>query len=204
MDVNRKIMYHFHKNTKYNDIWVENNKIKIDENFKSDFIECLKKYSTAVNLDNNTRETFSATIDRYLSQDLDKSVYISMLKDASLIIKQINMLKREAILEHVREKYYPDLPSRSHSIWLCDKFQTWYWKDLLSDNNNKLTLLKLQVTGKMFQSSEAFLPKNESTYEQNIEEAHQYWNPKIETLEQEYKIEYLFQGRVKVLKKVID
>ena len=29
MDVNRKIMYHFHKNVKYNEIWSEGNKIKI-------------------------------------------------------------------------------------------------------------------------------------------------------------------------------
>ena len=202
MDVNRKIMYHFHKTEKFNDIWQERKKIKIDNNFNGDFIHNLKNYSTGVNLDDNTRETFSITIDRYLKKDLDKETYMSMLKDASIIIKQMNILKREALLEQIREKYYPDLPSRKHSIWLCDKLQTSYWEDLLSDDNNKLILLKLQVTGKMFKSSEAFLPKDESTFEQNIEEAHRYWNPKFETFDQEYKAEYLFQGRVKVLKKI--
>ena len=91
MDVNRKIMYHFHKNVKYNEIWSEGNKIKIDDNFKGDFIESLKKYSTAVTLDDNTQESFNHTIDRYISYGLSKEAYIDLLKEASNIIYKIQL-----------------------------------------------------------------------------------------------------------------
>lgn len=202
MQVVEKEMYHFHKKNKFDKIWKPKNEIIIDNSFNGDFLENIKKYTTAVMLDNNEKETFSYTIDRYLKANHDIEIYKEMLVNASNIIKQLNILKRELILEQIRQQYYPELPSRKHSIWLCDGKQVDYWNEILSEDNN-IMLFKVLITGNLFKSSEAFMPQDISTYGENIREAEQYWNPKFETEDQENRAEYLFQGKLKILKKVI-
>ena len=197
-----KEMYHFHNNKAYNELWVPNNEIIVDDNFKTFYLRILKNYSSAVNTTNGGKESFDRIIKNYLEKDQDKETYIKLLKEAESIIRGINICKRELALERIREDKYPNLPSRAHSIWLCDESGIHFWEDQLSNGGKiKLDLYKVSVTGTLFKSSDRFLPNDSSDYETNLEEAEKYWNPKFE-IEEDEKAEYLFQGKLKILKRV--
>nr|MBP3258848.1 DUF2441 domain-containing protein [Bacilli bacterium] len=203
MQVTDKEMYHFHNNSAYNDILVPNNEIIVDNSFNTFYVDILKTYTTAVNLKNGDKLSFDRLIDNYLERDVSKETLIKLLKEAARIIEDINICKRELALERVRETRYPDLPSRSHSIWLCDEFGLDFWKDALSGGNKiKLNLYKVSVTGNLFKSSDAFLPKNTSDYGTNLIEACEYWNPQLTAEDDRERIEYLFQGKLKILEKL--
>ena len=197
-----KEMYHFHNNKAYNELWVPNNEIIVDDNFKTFYLRILKNYSTAVNTTDGGKESFDRIIKYYLEKEQDKETLIKLLKEAENIIRGINICKRELALERVREAKYPNLPSRAHSIWLCNESGIKFWEDQLSNGGKiKLDLYKVSVTGTLFISSDKFLPNDDSDYETNLVEAEKYWNPKFETNEDE-KAEYLFQGKLKILKRV--
>lgn len=203
MQVKEKEMYHFHNNKVYNELWVPGNEIIVDDNFETSFLNILKFYSTAVNTTDGGTEAFNSVINGYLKEDQDKETLIKLLKEASHLLYGANLFKREMALEEVRKQKYPNLPSRKHSIWLCDNKGVEFWKDQISHNGEIPTdLYRVLVTGNLFKSSDSFLPNNYSGYETNLLEAEQYWNPVFENDEQEQKAEYLFQGKLKILEKV--
>lgn len=202
MQVKEKEMYHFHNNKVYNDLWVPNNEIIVDDTFETSYLNILKFFTTAVNTSNGNKEAFNNIIDFYLKEKQDEETYIQMLKDAQNILRGVNIFKREQALEQVRKEKYPNLPSRKHSIWLCDKNQLEFWEEALSNTDINLDLYKVLVTGNLFKSSDCFIPNNYSNYETNLVEAEQYWNPIFTNEEQERKAEYLFQGKLKILKKL--
>ena len=203
MKVKDKEMYHYHHVEMYQDIWKVGNELNVDDNFKTSFLNVLKYYSSAVNTESGKKNAFNRTIETYLKEDQDKEMYIQLLKEARRIISGANMFTREMALEVVRKEKYPDLPSRKHSIWLCDEKGLDFWKNqLTSEGHDKLDLYKVLVTGTLFKSSDSFLPDDYYTYENMLKCADMYWNPKFENQIQEEKAEYLFQGKVKILEKV--
>lgn len=204
MEVNDKKMYHFHNTRIYNDIWKPNNEIIIDDNFNTSFTGILEKYDTSVMTQSGDRSAFNNVINYYLEHEPDKETYIRILKEAKRIIYESNIFKRELALETVRKEKHPDLPSRKHVIWLCDEKQLDFWKEALSEYTPKkdLNLFEVSVTGNLFKTSDSFLPNNYSNYETNLQEAENYWDPVFKTEEDEKTAEYLFQGKVKILKKL--
>ena len=122
-----------------------------------------------------------------------------MLEESRNIIKNIDVFKRELALEQYREKYHQDLPSRLNSIWVADKSQLGFWKKELNDDS---ILFKISLTGKLFKSSDIFIPDNYLNMLESFEDAKNYWNPIFKTEEEEEKAEYLFQGKVKIIEKV--
>ena len=202
MKVENQEMYHFHNNECYNDLWVLDNEIIVDNNFKSNYLNILNCFTTAVNITTGGKEAFNHIINGYLKEEQDKELLIDMLKEASHIINCMNIFKREMALEEIRKQKYPQLPSRKHSIWLCDEKGIDFWKNQLSNGDDTLDLYKVLVTGNLFKSSDSFIPNNYSNYETNLSEAMQYWDPHFINEEQEQKAEYLFQGKLKILEKV--
>lgn len=201
MKVENKEMYHFHNNKIYNDLWVVNNEIIVDDNFESAYLNVLKYFHNSVPTKDGGTESFDIIIDNYLSQEQNKETLIDMLKEASHIIFGMKIFMRELALEEIRRQNYPNLPSRKHSIWLCDSNGIEFWKDQLSNHGQiPIDLYKVLVTGNLFQSSDEFLPNSFSNFETQLKEADNYW--KAENIKEEYKMEYLFQGKLKILEKV--
>ena len=203
MRVNNKEMYHLHHAHLYSDIWQVGNSFTVDDNFQAYYLNILKYFNSGVKFSDNEYIEFNKIIDYYLQIDQPKDVYIQMLKDASTLIRCANIFKREMTLEEVRKEYYPKLPSRKHSIWLCDEKSLEFWKkELIDEKHQVLELYKLSVSGNLFKSSDSFLPDNTHGYETNIKESHDYWNPLFKNEEEEKRAEYLFQGEVKILELV--
>ena len=196
-------LYHLHYNKIYRDTWKEGNELVINNSFESNYLKILKMYDTSVNLKDDTRVSFDLLINDMLKKEQTKEVYIDFLKKARHIIYLSNLFKREMALEQIREKYYPNLPSRKHSVWLCDENSLEFWYDQISKHGEyEIDLFKVLVTGKIFKSSDIYIPDSNVNYEENLKQAKQYWNPKNMTEEAEKKAEYIFQGKLKILSKI--
>lgn len=201
MEVKDKTMYHFHHNNLYKDIWVPGNEITVDDKFEALFCVILKKYNTGMRIGDRVI-SFDKVIKHYLEEEQDKETYIKLLKDSEYVIRGAKIFDRELALEIVRRLCYSDLPSRQHSIWLCDEKSKRHWEDTLGNNNSNLELFKLSVTGNMFKSSDAFLPDDCAPFGEMIDKARDYWNPKFQEDFHEAQAEYLFQGKVKILERI--
>lgn len=203
MQVTDHIMYHFHNNKFHNELWVPDSEIIVDDNFDTEFLKILRYFSTAVNLTEGGRKSFDHIIDNYLKVKQDEKMLIDMLKEARRIIYEMNIFKRELALEEIRAEKHPELPSRKHSIWLCNENGIDFWQTQISQKGEQPPqLFKVSVTGNLFKSSDSFIPDDDINFETSLAAAERYWNPNFETEEQEKKAEYLFQGRVKVLEKI--
>ena len=203
MQVTNKEMYHFHNNKAHNELWVPNSEIIVDDNFVSYYSDILKYFTTTVKIQDGNRAPFNRVIESYLKEEQDIKTLKELLEEAKNIIYGTNIFKRELALEEVRRLKYPNLPSRIHSIWLCDEKGIPFWEDQISDGGRlEVDLYKVLVTGEIFKSSDCFIPSNKVNFQTNLEQAHEYWNPDFKTEEQELKSEYLFQGKLKILEKI--
>lgn len=203
MEVVNKVMYHFHdtKISKYNDVWVPGNEFIIDDNYTSYYSNMVRNFSLSVLTQGNKNSQLIGVIDYYLNHEPNQEIADKILKDSRRIIMNYCILTRENALEEARKKIDPSLPSRFHSIWLCDELGAKYWNHSLNTGNT-YELYKVLLTGELFKSSDAFIPKNYKDYNECLEIAKKYWNPVFENEEQEEKAEYLFQGKIKVLEKI--
>jgi hypothetical protein len=205
MHVEDQIMYHYHNTHLYSDIWQKGNELIVDDNFNSKLCEVTRIFSTAVNVqtDNGIKMLpFEYTLEDYLDEEnfkrIDKRLAKRMLNEAIRILYGADLCKREHLLEEYRLKNYPLLPSRYHSIWLADEVSLDFWKEQLS-KKDILKLCKLKVTGELFKSSDLFLPDFALPMEEMYKEAEKYWNPDFSNEAAHNKVEYLFQGKVKIL-----
>ena len=130
--------------------------------------------------------------------------YIAMLEKSASLLEETSVAMREVKLEEYRRKNHPELPSRLHSIWFTDPSCLKFWEEDLHKNNNKgnLTLYKLQVNGNVFKSRSFYLPRTYFTEKQMYDQAKFYWEPQMDSNMDYYDVEYLFQGKVKILEKV--
>ena len=201
MQVKNKKMYHFHKSNKYNELWIVGNTLEIDDSFNTIFLDILNDFNTAVECEDGTRKSFNGIINGYLEEKQDEETYIKMLRDASRIIYNANLFRREKALEEVRQTKFPHLPSRKHSIWVTDKMGLQFWNSALAKDPHNLMLFEVSLTGNLFKSSDYFLPDNELTYEETLKAAENYWNPNYSIVDAD-KSEYLFQGSLKITKQL--
>lgn len=203
MQVKDKIMYHYHKQDHYDSMWKVNNEIIVDQNFNSYFGTILTKFETTVTVSDNSLQTFDRILNYYLKEEnlekIDRELLIRLLRESKRIISNTNVYIRELALEEIRIKYFSELPSRLHSIWVCEESQLDFWKDNL---NGDLELLKLELSGTLFHSSDAFLPPENINVSEIKKEAKRYWTPNFQTEEEKLKSEYLFQGKVKIIEKM--
>lgn len=202
MNVENKIMYHIHKSNKYDDLWKENNEFIVDDNFISECGKAIPNFNTNVYVDNGEIASLSRVLKYYLEQGIenqDSKVIQKLLEDAFVIIYNVNRTKCESALEICRQKQFPMLPSRLHSIWVTDKDGLDFWSQQLSGNKE---VFELVLTGELFKSSDIFIPDDQLTLVEAVKQAENYWNP-VFIPEAEEKKEYLFQGKVLVKKKLL-
>ena len=207
MQVNNVKMYHYHKQGVYDGIWREGSSFIVDKNFDSYYGTVVKTFQTGVFVPEGKNISFSNVLSYYLGHPEtiieDPALSLSLLAKAKEIILMMDAFQREFVLESYRRNHYPELPSRYHSIWVTDKKSLEYWKKMLTSSEYEMSLLELELTGELFKTSASFLPEEGFPLNQTYADSEYYWNPKFKTKEEEQKKEYLFQGNVKVLKKII-
>ena len=125
--------------------------------------------------------------------DVDSTMFIS--NSYNSLIKY-NMVEREVMLETIRKKYFSDYISRLHSLYCFDINSLRYWHRNLSSPY----LYLLELNGKIFTSYAKHIPYNNDTKEDMIKKSFDYWNS---IYEGSNDVEYLFQGKAKVLKRII-
>ena len=130
-----------------------------------------------------------------------RNMHIKMLQEASRLLKCYSTLQRELVLEEVRKRFFPELPSRKNALYLCDHNQLEHWKDELTIKGKNIDLFKVEVTGNLFKSSDILLPDNGESINTMFEQAKKYWEADLTDISDE-KSEYLFSGKVKVLEKI--
>ena len=203
MEVKDKVMYHYHKLGIYDNIWKEGNELIVDNTFNSYYGRIIKNFNTAVKC-NNGSVSLEMIIEKFLKEigieNIDLKTIEYLLKDSLAIITNTNIFNRELMLEDFRKDFFINLPSRLHSIWLTDDKSLGFWKEKLG-SSKKLVLYKVSLTGKIFKSSDAFIPDNNLTVKEMYEASSAYWNP-VFNEDDLCKAEYLFQGKVKVLEKI--
>lgn len=208
MQVQDKKLYHFHTKDIYNDIWQVGNTFVVDDNYNSDLTELVKTFTPAINVytkDGSYKESFDNFLEGYLDEEefktIDRDLAMKMIKTTIGIIQNANICRREYLLEKYRQKYYPNIISRYHTLWLTDENSLEYWKKIFKDEK-KLLLFELQVTGEIFKSSDEFIPSKHLNMEEMYKASEKYWNPDFSNEKANKKTEYLFQGKVKILKKL--
>lgn len=215
MKVKNKEMYHIHRNGVYDDIWKIGNKLTVDDSFIALFnsnrdvpsgVRC--KDGSISSLDGfiekviNGLDTDEKILDlKNLSDEdfLKKGKYLYyVLEDSMAKIRNLSLKNREEALEEARQENYPNLPSRYHSIWVCDEKSLDFWITKLRGDS---TIYKVLLDGELFKSSDSFLPEDGEKKANQKEEAYKYWNPKFTDEDQEKKTEYLFQGYVRIIEE---
>lgn len=195
--INTKItLYHIHRNGNMDDLWNIGTKIEIDNNFESMFYKKLL-------------EDEKILIKRYSDYDID--YIIAMMEELKFnhlieddmhdefdkVLSCYYFLRREKALEEGRKIFAPNAPSRLHSIFLTDKFNLYYWKNIVGDDSFKTFLLELE--GNLFVSSDNFFPSPKLMFDLQVEQSKNYWKPKIKKLTPHK--EFVFQGTSKIIKR---
>lgn len=215
MKVKNKKMYHIHRNGVYDDIWQLGNELIIDNSFvaffnskrdipsgvrtKNGTIRSLDKYIEEVINGLNTDEKIIDLKNLSEEEFLKKGKFLcQVLEDSMLKIRNLSLKNREESLEEIRKGKYPNLPSRYHCIWVCDKKSLDYWKTKLRKDS---IIYEVELNGELFKSSDSFLPEDGEKKEKQKIQADKYWNPVFIDDDQERTAEYLFQGKVKIIKE---
>ncbi len=214
MIVKNEIMYHFHKSGIYDNLWKPGNTLIIDNRFQSSFMRILDDFNTN-NISGNSfcddvisylkKEESMDVLDRLLGMGQSRFELFNLIKQACAIISETNIFKRELALEEIRKNYFSDLPSRNYSVWVTDAEGLDFWgKALKPDKNSSfyLSLFSVSLSGNLFKSNEELLPHDQSTYDECLKEAFGYWNPDFTSTDSS-KNEYLFQGKLKIIKRLL-
>ena len=214
-----RVMYHFHIRNSFDNKWVEGNEIIVDKKFNIGRRYFINNFSTGVPciFPDGIRE-LPEIIELLLShidteekklelKELDKKSYLHnmemiqrVLNDSSEIIKYAGIYNLETALEETRAKYYEYLPSRLNSMFVTDDNGIEYWYKAYSKLPSEL--YEVSLTGTLFKTSAAFTPPIGYTHLEMLRLSHEYWNPKFINEDQESSVEYLFNGKAKVLRKI--
>ena len=198
--VKNKKLYHL-VDSKYKDsVWKENNEFIVDNSYDS-FAQYYFINKPILRFD--SEYSLSEKITQARNEEVSKEDLTKLANLVQHYLRFSPILLREYILESVRLREFPQYVSRAHCLYLTDKDSLTFWKSELSDYE----LYKVEVTGNLFSSYECLLPqRNQSILTQEYQ-AKCYWQANLDDYLKfmEHSLqdkEYLFQGNVKVLKKM--
>ena len=201
-------LYHIHKPNKYDELFVEGNSFEVGKKGNSLYSEFLNRSSSYLH---HTEEiegqiyNHRNNINELLEIDEINKMTSKQKRDLFYLIKgyvidsQIDI--RELILEEVRYKHFNNLPSRRSCMWLTDEESLDRWYKLLNYKDG-YSLYEVDVDGNIFVSTNTLLPKSHCSRDLMYRASFDYWNPKEENLKDAKDKEYLFEGEVKVLRRV--
>lgn len=207
-------LYHFHKTGNNDKKWKVNNVIDVPKNFKSSTYKRVMSFNTRVSENINFHELF-------FSEDYNPAFFLQELADkvcndekitmddlekirkifqiALNISANSNELKREFAMEKYRIDNGIMLPSRLHSIYLCDEKGLKYWNNAFGFATTEL--YRVEATGEIFKTNEQLIPYEQLDYKTCYEASYDYWHPNFKKVS-DYTNEYLLQGKIKILEKI--
>ena len=189
-------MYNYHRSNEYDSLWVPGNTFIIDGNTRNFYNSKTEKIP---HIDTILEGLYSRLY--YIDSDMSPEERIEYIKNIQNQIFSYERIVRELALEDARLKYAPFKPSRLTSIWLTKEDALEYWGQVIKDSE----LYEVSVTGKLFHTSSEQLPlvSEQRSYYEMVRNCKKYWRPSISLFTSDKtKDEYLFQGKVKVLKKI--
>ena len=194
-----QVFYHF-QNYK-NDLWQEGNEFIVDNRFKS-FGTFTFEHTPVYKIND---KKITDLMDDANEGKLNREELLELKEKTKACILDTKLNQRELILDVIREMFYKDLISRGNCLFLTDQDSLEFWKRQFVNTNPDL--YQVLVTGKIFQSYNCLLPDKYASIENQVKQAHAYWKRNIDLYtkfhEHNYSDkEYLFQGHVKVLKKI--
>ena len=212
-------LYHIHTLGTCDSLWKVNKEFVIDDKFKNRLYSRLANFKTTVSVKDYPQEVKiinqyyteagyspikdSISVDDLLSICLQVGVntenFEKIIKEAKRIIYYARFNNRERALENYRKDYYPQLPSRLHSLFVADETGLPYWQGVLLGED--FDIFKVEVKEEPFVSNEQLFPEEGLTCKETYKAAERYWNAKIKR-GMEQSNEYLVRGRVRVLEKV--
>ena len=213
--VENKVMYHYHKPYIKPEEWQIGNELIIDSNYDSEFIHgSIYNNNTCFWINDNECLSASLLAEKILNKATDEYIE-ELFHDKEKYLKAMRLLKkyveetggmlrntaitnREEGLEDYRAKNHPDYISRLHCLWVCEEKQLKYWERML---NKKCELYQILLTGNLQRTNAAYLPFFGFSREETENVSECYWNPPEGR--DESKDEFLFQGKAKILRKVI-
>ncbi len=213
--VENKLMYHFHKPKIKPEEWKVDNEIIIDNNYNSPLVyNSVYKNGTGLWINDDkfesavfiSEEMVQKGTDEYmLSLIENREEYLKRVKQVREflgeicgILRDLSIANREMGLEDYRIKHHPEYLSRFHSLWVCEKEQLEYWEKML---NKECELYELSLTGTILRANAAYLPNFGFSRERAESVSEKYWN--IPQIRDKSKDEFLFQGKARILRKVI-
>lgn len=200
MFVKEKIMYHIHKKDNYDDLWSIGKFINNSgDEFINNFYEQSLLFKPAINF-NNEPSNIADVLEFFSNKEepLDDKFVKMLLKDAKKFFVEYEIYKRELILEEIRSKFYPGLPSRKNCIFLCDDKGLEEW---VKEFKLGFVIYKVKVTGELFRSSSYYIPNALDDYYESVEWAHKYW---MGNRTEKGKTEYLFIGNLEIVEGIGD
>ena len=201
-------LYHIHKHNKYDDMFKEGNSFVVGNEINTLTDDFLNRSSSYIHhsdvMDGNVcdyRHNLKELLDIDLINDMTKEQRRELfyLVKEYIINSQIDF--RELILEEVRYKHFNKLPSRRSCIWLTDEESLDTWCNLLS-YKDKDSIFEVEADGNIFVSTDKLLPPSHYAHDLMYKCAFNYWNPKEEDLKDAKDKEYLFEGNLKILRRV--
>jgi hypothetical protein len=107
--------------------------------------------------------------------------------DAVQIAQHYIMLCRELIMEEIREKHFPHLPSRKTCIWAAEDLDlARFWVQRLGGQNARI--LELEVSGALHRADASLMVGDSEPLSETYANGYAYWrgersrNPEMETL----------------------
>ncbi|MEK5238840.1 DUF2441 domain-containing protein [Paenibacillus sp. FSL L8-0470] len=150
---------------------------------------------------NSKGEDFIQILHRHYTNDgfkLDKENADVVIRYAEQTIRAT----REVIVEMVRLQEYLEYPSRLSCLYAAKSYEdALKWKELFDSYHRKvLQIVKLRVTGNIFEGDGNLLPKEDGIpFSRKIEQAREYWKGNINN----ELPELLINGEIEVV-EIID
>ncbi len=119
--------------------------------------------------------------------------------EVAKLLDQYDVAMRDLAIEQIRKTYYPDYPSRLHSMYLSEtKDETLNNLYVMSKNTHKQTFqaIAVKLNGKIFRAnSSSNISRLGQSYSYYLERAKEYWSQKSTGK----VLEILFEGTAEVV-----
>lgn len=189
------IFYHIHKKGNLDNEWKAGNTIDFGKEYNQFFLESLLINSKIIYKD---KEYPIENLYNYFINNNDYNSILKLTNNYNALLSEYQILIRELGLEQIRNKYYPNLPTRQKCIWLCRNNQIDYWKKRINDDNIKI--FKIKIFNKPSRFNEARLPLPSDSYSEILKKAKDYWTYNNEF--EDEKDEYLYIGKITILEEI--
>ena len=192
------------KDTYNNEVYerVYNNSFAVDTRNYPNTVEAINYFNCLSGFQNlGLNENISLIISGVLNNGTLEEK-LQALRDASEILHNAAMMKRELSMEEYRRDNEPNKPSRLHSFYACDSVGLSYWVDQLR-GNKAADVYVIDSIDEPFKTNEQLMPLENTNFIESYYASKNYFNPKEKDLTGKTN-EYLIQGKVKILEKVFE